>query len=92
MTIEGAPREMKGTLAVRGNPDLKHLEHAPVKFDELQSELGFFKAAEAIPEELRIAPEKRERLQREFMDSVTKHAKGLTRPVNAPKTARFTRK
>lgn len=91
-SIEGAPREMAGILAVRGNPQLKHLEHAPEKFGELQSDLGMFKTADEIPEALRMDPEERERLKKEFMQSLAKHAKGLTAPVSAPKTARFTRR
>lgn len=94
-SVEGAPREMAGILAVRGNPALTHLEYAPGKFGELQSDLGIFKTPDDIPDELRISPEKRERQRREFremMEGVTKHAKGLSQPVSAPKTARFTRK
>lgn len=94
-TVEGIPAELNGVVILRENRLLKHLEHAPKKFAELQTDFGNFNSAEEIPEELRLSPETRDVNAREFralMVEVTKHAGGLSRAIAAPKTARFARK
>ncbi len=94
-TLAGTQPELNGVFNLKGNFRLASFEQGPRVFEEIRTDFGDFKTWEDIPENFRISAATIERQAREFremMVQVTQQAGVLTRPVSAPKTARFSRK
>lgn len=94
-SLAGTPPELSGALHLKGNFRLVSFEHGPRVFKEMETEFGTFKTWDEIPENFRISQATRDRQAAEFREMMTeigKQAGTLSRPVAAPKTARFTRK
>lgn len=61
-SLEGAPRSVGGDFVCVSNP-LTSLEYAPQDFKNLRSDLGTYESWDAVPEDLRMLPEKRALLE-----------------------------
>lgn len=61
-SLKHAPSSFDGHF-ICSNNQLTSLEHAPLKFSKLVSDLGAYTSCEQIPEQLRLSPEARARLE-----------------------------
>lgn len=82
LSLKHAPEEVGKDFFCNNNKDLKHLEHAPQKFQKLESDLGNFRSWNDVPDHLRISPESKAR-------QITEGMSALTRPVKAPRRPSF---
>ena len=90
-SLEGAPASVGGAFSCTINP-LTSLEYAPQVFENLCSNFGKFKSWEEVPEDLRMLPEKRARLEAERSaaeDQATEAATVLQAPMQVRRPLTF---
>lgn len=92
-TLAGITGQIVGELHLKESRKIKHFEHAPKNTAGIVSDFGTFKSWDDVPRQLRASPEMLAVIDfREMMAGISLHSRQLSRPVSAPKTARFTRK
>lgn len=94
-TLEGAPQTVGGNFSCDHNP-LTNLEGAPKAFRKLYSDLGRFDSWDDVPENLRLSPETRMRIERAERERIQleqdiQDAPVLKTPLIVGKPLRFKR-
>ena len=92
-SLKGAPEQLSSFFC-EGNK-LTSLEHAPAVFTTLESDFGIYKSWQAVPEELQVSAETRQRLVEEAeapiraMEQAIRCATILGTPIQVGRALRF---
>lgn len=89
-SLEHAPQSVGGEFCCHRN-QLTSLEHAPQVFQKLKSDFGTFKSWNDVPEQLRLSPETRARLQQEWERAFNEGATVLQSSVRVQRPLKLKR-
>jgi hypothetical protein len=87
-SLRGAPVSVGTAFLCDGN-ELASLEGAPQNFKGLKSDFGTFASWSVVPDDLRLSPETRARLERDQEEALEKSATVLQAPLPIHRPIRF---